>query len=43
MHFYEDTGYWAGPVDAPTDPGQPGDQFLVVLDGQTEPALAGEF
>ena len=35
--------FWAGGVAEPPDAGLPGDEFLVILQGSTEPTLSGEF
>ena len=45
MHFSGDVAYWAGPVKDPADPGQPGDEFVVVPeDAVTQPpTLSGTF
>jgi hypothetical protein len=39
----EELWFWAGPVSEPSDAGLPGDEFLVILQGSTEPTLSGEF
>lgn len=41
MVEYEGISWWAGPLDEPADAGGPGDRFLVVREGDTEPALSG--
>jgi hypothetical protein len=45
MHFSGTVAYWAGPVKDPADPGQPGDEFVVVPeDAVTQPpTLSGTF
>jgi hypothetical protein len=35
--------FWAGEVTEPPDAGLPGDEFLVILEGATEPTLSGTF
>jgi len=44
MHQVSDElWFWAGAVTDPPDAGLPGDEFLVILQGSTEPTLSGEF
>ena len=43
MHFEGDTAFWAGPVGGPADAGRDGDRFVVMLDGEDEPAVWGQF
>jgi hypothetical protein len=43
MHFDAETAFWAGPVGGPSDAGRSGDRFLVMLDGEDDAVLWGEF